>query len=63
MGAQALTASNALQVAKDAELLQNQTVDGITWHSFTSPVTGLIGPSAPLESALVQAAINIVLHL
>lgn len=50
------------QIAKDAELLQSKEVKGVTWHFFTSPVTGLRGPSKPLLSALQAAGITVVLH-
>lgn len=63
-GYQALTARNASQIAKDQALV-NDPASGISsaaWHFFTSPVTGMGGPSAPLQNALIQAGINIFMH-
>ena len=54
--------ATALQVAKDAELLKTDAVKGLTWHFFTSPVTGLGGPSPSLLKALNDANITVVMH-
>lgn len=62
VGYQSLTQSNQLQIAKDAELLNNGTFSGVNWHFFESPVTGLGGPSQPLLNALQQAGINVIIH-
>lgn len=61
-GAASLTKFIRQQILKDKALLTRKTVDEVTWHFFRSPVTGKIGPSAPLEKALKEAGINIMLH-
>ena len=55
VGYTTLDASTALQVSKDAELLNTGVVDGVTWNFFTSPVTGQGGPSPALLKALADA--------
>ena len=62
VGYQTLTASNRLQILKDVELMQTREVDASVWHFFTSPVTGLGGPSVPLAQFLEQNGIQGVLH-
>jgi RHS repeat-associated protein len=62
VGYQSLTQDIQLQIAKDAELMQTGAVKGATWHFFTSPATGLGGPSQPLLNALQQAGIKVVTH-
>jgi len=62
VGYTSLDADTALQVSKDTELLNTNVVNGVTWHFFTSPVTGLNGPSPGLYNALTNAGINIVIH-
>jgi filamentous hemagglutinin len=62
VGYTCLTSDIQLQVAKDAELIAAGRVQGATWHFFTSPVTGVGGPSQPLLNALQQAGINVVIH-
>ena len=62
VGYQALTQSNQLQVLKDVDLMQSGQIQGSTWHFFTSPVTGLGGPSAPLANFLQQNGITTVIH-
>ena len=62
VGYQSLTAGNELQIMKDVDLIQSGQVNGATWHFFTSPVTGLGGPSAPLASSLEQNGITVVVH-
>ncbi|MGB8286430.1 hypothetical protein [Rhizobium ruizarguesonis] len=50
----------ANQIAKDAEIIsQGRPVE---WHFYTSPATGLGGPSAAVEAALRKADIKIVIH-
>jgi hypothetical protein len=62
VGATSLTEFVSRQVAKDVELLADRRIDGAVWHFFRSPVTGEIGPSAPLYELLVQNGIGIVIH-
>lgn len=62
VGYQSLTSVNQAQIAKDAELLQAGRVDSVTWHFFTSPVTGQGGPSAPLLKALQDAGFGVVIR-
>ena len=64
-GYQSLTTGNALQIAKDQAIVagnQYSEVTGAAWHFFTSSVTNLAGPSAPLENALIQAGISVFKH-
>ncbi|MGO4569430.1 hypothetical protein AB4Z52_31390 [Rhizobium sp. 2YAF20] len=61
-GYASLDADTMLQVAKDAELLAKRRVEGVTWNFYTSPVTGIVGPSQPLIDALTKAGIKIVIH-
>lgn len=62
VGYQSLTQSNQLQILKDAELMQSGQIQGSTWHFFQSPVTGLGGPSAPLQEFLNANGITTVIH-
>ena len=62
VGYQSLTPSISLQISKDAELLNARTFQGVNWHFFQSPVTGLGGPSQPLLNALQQNGINVIIH-
>jgi len=62
VGYQSLTPTIQLQIAKDAELLNGGTLQGVNWHFFQSPVTGLGGPSQPLLNALQQNGINVIIH-
>jgi filamentous hemagglutinin len=62
VGYQSLTSTNRLQILKDADLINSTQIDGSTWHFFTSPVTGLGGPSGPLASFLAQNGIGIVIY-
>jgi len=50
------------QILKDAELLNDARVNGVNWHFFTSPVTGLGGPSQPLLEALEDVGIRVIIH-
>ena len=50
------------QALKDAELLRNGDVSGVTWHFFRSPVTGLRGADPALLSELARHGINAVFH-
>ena len=51
-----------LQVSKDAELISTGQIQSSTWHFFSSPVTGLIGPAPAVRDALNIANIQIILH-
>jgi RHS repeat-associated protein len=62
VGYQTLTQNLATQISKDAELIQSGQIQGAAWHFFTSPLTGLGGPSGPLAQALRQAGIQIIIH-
>ena len=62
VGYASLTEFVSRQVAKDVELIHSGQVDGAVWHFFRSPVTGEIGPSAPLYQLLDQNGIGIVIH-
>ncbi len=50
------------QVMKDANLLITGRIETCTWHFYRSPVTGKIGPSAPLRKSLEQNNIKIEIH-
>lgn len=62
VGYTTLDTSTALQVSKDAELLQTKAVNGVAWNFYTSPVTGQGGPSAALLKALTDAGIKVIIH-
>lgn len=62
VGYQSLTSIIRTQIAKDTELLQKTLVEGVNWHFFTSPVTGLRGASQPLLDALARAGIKVIPH-
>ncbi|MHB1176596.1 MAG: RHS repeat-associated core domain-containing protein, partial [Sulfuriferula sp.] len=62
VGYASLTKSNALQISKDVELIQTQQIKSSTWNFFTSPVTGVGGPSQPLLNMLQQNGINVIIH-
>jgi hypothetical protein len=62
VGYQSLTPSIQLQISKDAELINTGVIQGSEWHFFTSPVTGVGGPSQPLLNALQQNGIGVVIH-
>lgn len=50
------------QIQKDALLLKKGIIKGSQWHFFRSPVTAKIGPTRPLQKALEDAGIRIVIH-
>jgi hypothetical protein len=52
----------AKQIAKDAWLLKNGQVKGVTWHFFRSAETGEIGASQELLQALEKNGIKYVIH-
>jgi RHS repeat-associated protein len=62
VGYSSLTKGVARQIAKDAELISTGQIRGAVWNFFRSPVTGQVGPSAPLASALQRAGIKVVIH-
>jgi hypothetical protein len=62
VGYTSLTSRISTQIAKDVELIQTGQVQGANWHFFTSPVTGVGGPSGPLLEALQNAEIGVVMH-
>jgi filamentous hemagglutinin len=62
VGYQSLTPFIKSQISKDTELLNTGVIQGAEWHFFTSPVTGLGGPSQPLMDALQQAGISVIIH-
>lgn len=62
VGAASLTQAIQKQILKDMELLATGKIQGAVWHFFTSPVTGLGGPSGPLAAALTAAGITFVIH-
>ena len=62
VGYQSATKAMKRQIAKDVELIQADKIKASVWHFFRSPVTGRVGPSEPLRSALEDAGIEIVIH-
>ncbi|WP_206957401.1 DUF6862 domain-containing protein [Trinickia acidisoli] len=62
VGYTSLTSSVQTQIAKDAELMNSGAVNGVNWHFFTSPVTGLGGPSQPLLNTLQGSGIGVIIH-
>lgn len=62
VGYTSLTADIRVQIAKDVELMATKQIRGSTWNFFTSPVTGLGGPSKPLMNMLQQNGINVIIH-
>ena len=57
-----LTDSIRQQVFKDAYLLNSGEVSSVTWHFYQSPVTGLGGPSQPLQGLLEFHGFTVTLH-
>lgn len=47
---------------KDVELIRTGRINSSTWHFFSSPVSGSIGPSAPLGELLQKNGIGVVIH-
>ncbi|MFS2175353.1 hemagglutinin repeat-containing protein [Rhizobium pisi] len=62
VGYTTLTKGIQIQIAKDVELKATNAVKDVTWHFFTSPVTGMGGPSQQLLNSLQQNGINVVIH-
>jgi RHS repeat-associated protein len=58
VGYTTLEARIQLEIAKDVELIATGQIEGAAWVFYTSPVTGQIGPSAPLARALEEAGIS-----
>jgi hypothetical protein len=57
VGRTSLTSDTVLQIAKDQLLLNNPRISGVTWVFTRSGVTGNIGPTGPLATALDKAGI------
>ena len=62
VGYTSLSKTVSRQIAKDSELKATGQVKDVVWHFYQSPVTGEIGPSRPLESALRAAGIRFEVH-
>ncbi|WP_322880961.1 DUF637 domain-containing protein [Pandoraea sputorum] len=62
VGYTSFTSSVQIQIAKDLELMNSGAVNSVNWHFFTSPITGLGGPSQPLLKALQSSGIGVVVH-
>ncbi|HTE53483.1 MAG TPA: FG-GAP-like repeat-containing protein [Kofleriaceae bacterium] len=62
VGRMALTKKIEAQVLKDAELVSTGQVKEAVWHFFTSPQTGLVGPTGPLEKLLNEKGIKILIN-
>ena len=62
VGRTSLTPFVRSQIQKDSELLNNKVFHGVTWHFYTSPVTGACGPTGPLRNELNRAGFEIVIH-
>ncbi len=50
------------QILKDAELIENGTINGAIWHFFKSGVTGKGGASQPLLRFLTKHGIKYIIH-
>jgi hypothetical protein len=52
------------QVLKDVQLLNDPLsgVRSLTWEFSRSPVTGKVGPTAPLENFLRQNRVNVIIN-
>ncbi|WP_244114099.1 filamentous hemagglutinin N-terminal domain-containing protein [Burkholderia contaminans] len=62
VGYTSLDSFTKTQVVKDIELMKTGVVNGVTWHFYTSPVTGMGGPSPGLLKMLNDADIKVVIH-
>lgn len=60
MGDQALHTEQLVLAGKQTTIAVVE--DGVVWHFFRGPVTGIGGPSGPLRQALEQAGIQIIIH-
>lgn len=56
------TSSVQTQIAKEVELMNSGVVNGVSWHFFTIPVTGLGGPSQPWLKALQSSGMGVIVH-
>ena len=61
-GYQSYSGNIVQQIAKDAELLANGTLNSVEWHFYTSTISNTQGYSKPLYEAMSQAGITIVKH-
>jgi RHS repeat-associated protein len=61
-GRTALTSRIRVQIAKDVELGSSGRVTQLTWRFRRSPTTGLVGPTASLMKALIEAGIKVVIE-
>lgn len=61
VGRTSLTKATRQQIQRDVELMNDPLsgVSSVEWHFGTSPITGLGGPTGPLEAALRTAGIGI----
>lgn len=48
-----------LQIRKDAALLDETQVFGVTWHFYKNPLTGEVGADDNVINALLEAGIGI----
>lgn len=62
VGYTSLTSGIQTQIAKDVELMNSGAVNSVNWNFFTSPVTGLGGPSGPLLKALQNSGFGVTIH-
>ncbi|WP_230961887.1 filamentous hemagglutinin N-terminal domain-containing protein [Burkholderia anthina] len=62
VGYTSLDSFTKTQVLKDIELMKTGAVNGVAWHFYTSPVTGMGGPSPGLLKMLNDANIKVVIH-
>ncbi|WP_419762447.1 DUF637 domain-containing protein [Burkholderia contaminans] len=62
VGYTSLDSFTKTQVVKDIELMKTGVVNGVTWNFYTSPVTGMGGPSPGLLKMLNDADIKVVIH-
>ncbi|MDQ3332903.1 MAG: hypothetical protein M3552_20010, partial [Planctomycetota bacterium] len=61
-GYASLTKDIQKQISKDVELMHDGMVDGVTWHFYKSPITGVGGPSGPLLDELQKNGITVIIH-
>jgi hypothetical protein len=61
VGYQTATAGLKRQALKDAELVETREIEGAAWHFYRSPLTGRIGPSAPLQLFLENHGIEVII--
>jgi hypothetical protein len=56
------TADTLTQIARDAELLRDNTVQQVVWHLFTNPARGTGGVNPNVIQALQNAGIQYEMH-